>query len=137
MVDAAPWGVIVVLANEILHHDTETRLTDFTHLVASSISNVHARNNLIASRARVVTASDETRRRIERNLHDGIQQRVLAVGLDLRAVRAIPVDSPPGRGTTISIELPPRLADDRRAARALTPRPDLFYFRINRSTVGA
>ena len=88
MVEGALWGVIVVVADEILHDDTETRLTDFTHLVASSISNVQARNNLIASRARIVTASDETRRRIERNLHDGIQARVLALGLGLRAVRA-------------------------------------------------
>jgi signal transduction histidine kinase/Flp pilus assembly pilin Flp len=88
MVEGALWGVIVVVAGEILHEDTETRLTDFTHLVASSISNVQARNNLIASRARIVTASDETRRRIERNLHDGIQARVLALGLGLRAVRA-------------------------------------------------
>src|ERR1022692_3593978 len=98
MVEGALWGVIVVLAGEILHEDTETRLTDFTHLVASSISNVQAtrltdfthlvassisnvqaRNNLIASRARIVTASDETRRRIERNLHDGIQARGLAL----------------------------------------------------------
>jgi len=48
---------------------------------------VHARDSLIASRARIVTASDDTRRRIERNLHDGIQQRVVALGLGLRAVR--------------------------------------------------
>ena len=89
MVDGALWGVIVVLADEILRDDTETRLTDFTHLVASSISNVHARNNLVASRARIVTASDETRRRIERNLHDGIQQRIVALALNLRAVRAM------------------------------------------------
>lgn len=88
MVEGALWGVIVVLAGEILPDDTETRLTDFTHLVASSISNVQARNNLIASRARVVSASDETRRRIERNLHDGIQQRVVSLALSLRAVRA-------------------------------------------------
>jgi len=88
MVEGALWGVIVVLAEEILHEDTDTRLTDFTYLVASSISNVHARNNLIASRARIVTASDETRRRIERNLHDGIQQRVVSLTLSLRAVRA-------------------------------------------------
>ena len=86
-VDGALWGVIVLLADEILPDNTETRLTDFTHLVASSISNVHARNNLIASRARIVTASDETRRRIERNLHDGIQQRILTLGLNLRAVQ--------------------------------------------------
>jgi signal transduction histidine kinase len=88
MVDGEIWGVIVVLADKLLPADTETRLTDFTHLVASSISNVHARNSLIASRARIVTASDETRRRIERNLHDGIQQRVVAISLSLRAVRA-------------------------------------------------
>ena len=86
-VEGTLWGVIVVLADEILRDDTETRLTDFTHLVASSISNVQARNNLIASRARIVTASDETRRRIERNIHDGIQQRIVALGLNLRAVR--------------------------------------------------
>jgi signal transduction histidine kinase len=88
LVDGKPWGVIVVFADEPLPADTETRLTDFTHLVASSISNVHARDNLIASRARIVTASDETRRRIERNLHDGIQQRLLAITLSLRAVSA-------------------------------------------------
>lgn len=86
--DGTLWGVIVVLVDEILRDDTGTRLTDFTHLVASSISNVHARNNLIASRARIVTASDETRRRIERNLHDGIQQRVVSLTLSLRAVQA-------------------------------------------------
>ena len=88
IVEGALWGVIVVLAEKVLDDGTETRLTDFTHLVASSIAIVHARNLLIASRARLVSASDETRRRIERNLHDGIQQRLLALGLNLRAVRA-------------------------------------------------
>ncbi len=86
LVDGKPWGVIVVHTAEVLPADAETRLTDFTHLVASSISNVHARDNLIASRARIVTASDETRRRVERNLHDGIQQRLLALALSLRVV---------------------------------------------------
>jgi signal transduction histidine kinase len=87
LVEGGLWGVIVVLSEEILPADTETRLTDFTHLVAGSISNVQARKRLIASRARIVTAADETRRRIERNLHDGIQQRVVALGLGLRAAR--------------------------------------------------
>jgi signal transduction histidine kinase len=87
--------VIAVLAAEPLPPDIPTRLTDFTHLVASSISNVQARDNLIASRARIVAASDEIRRRIERNLHDGIQQRVLAVALNLRAVR-VGAELPPG-----------------------------------------
>jgi signal transduction histidine kinase/CheY-like chemotaxis protein len=94
-VDGGIWGVITVLAPEPLPPDIPTRLTDFTHLVASSISNVQARDNLIASRARIVAASDETRRRIERNLHDGIQQRVLAVALNLRAVR-VGAELPPG-----------------------------------------
>ena len=98
-VDGALWGVIVVLDEEILGDDTEVRLTDFTHLVASSIANVQARDNLIASRARIVAASDEARRRIERNLHDGIQQRVISLGLSLRAVRArfaLPPDAQAG-----------------------------------------
>jgi signal transduction histidine kinase len=88
LVDGEIWGVIAVLAPDPLPPHVPTRLTDFTHLVASSISNVHARDNLIASRARIVAASDETRRRIERNLHDGIQQRMVALALGLRAVQA-------------------------------------------------
>jgi signal transduction histidine kinase/DNA-binding NarL/FixJ family response regulator len=89
IVDGEIWGHIAAFAeaDEMLPAGCETHLADFTQLVASSISNVHARNNLIASRARIVTASDETRRRIERNLHDGIQQRMVALGLRLRAAR--------------------------------------------------
>lgn len=90
LVDGEIWGVIAALAPDSLPSDISTRLTDFTHLVASSISNVHARDNLIASRARIVAASDETRRRIERNLHDGIQQRMVALALSLRAVQVKP-----------------------------------------------
>lgn len=95
VVDGKLWGVLVVLADKRLSDDTETRLIDFTHLVASSIAIVQTRNDLIASRARIVTASDDARRRIERNLHDGIQQRVVSLGLSLRAVRtrsALPPD---------------------------------------------
>jgi signal transduction histidine kinase/CheY-like chemotaxis protein len=87
-VDGSLWGTIVALNSDELPSDAEARLTDFTHLVASSISNVHARDNLVASRARVVSASDDTRRRIERNLHDGVQQRMVALALSLRALRA-------------------------------------------------
>jgi signal transduction histidine kinase len=89
LVDGTIWGVISSFAEvgEPFPRDAEARLAGFTELVASAISNVHARNNLIASRARIVTASDETRRRVERNLHDGIQQRLVALGLKVRAVR--------------------------------------------------
>ena len=88
-------GVIIVWDDEMLPDDTETRLTDFTHLVASSVSNVAARDKLIASRARIVSATDETRRRIERNLHDGVQQRILAIAAPAGGARAVPA---PGRG---------------------------------------
>ena len=90
IVEGEIWGAVVVLAADRLPPDIENRVTDFSHLVASSISNVDARNKLIASRARIVAASDETRRRIERNLHDGVQQRLVALGLSLKAVRDQP-----------------------------------------------
>jgi signal transduction histidine kinase len=68
--------------------DTEARLTDFTELLATAIANAQSRGELAASRARIVAAADETRRRIERNLHDGAQQRLVSLGLELRAAQA-------------------------------------------------
>ena len=67
----------------------EPRLSEFTELVATAIANAESRAELAASRARVVAASDLTRRRIERNLHDGTQQRLISVGLQLRAAEAL------------------------------------------------
>jgi signal transduction histidine kinase len=66
----------------------EGRLTQFAELVATAIANADSRAELVASRARVVAAADETRRRIERDLHDGTQQRLVALALDLRAAAA-------------------------------------------------
>jgi signal transduction histidine kinase len=68
--------------------ESEARLASFTELAATAIANAHSRSALAASRARVVAAADETRRRIERDLHDGAQQRLVSLGLDLRAVQA-------------------------------------------------
>jgi hypothetical protein len=68
--------------------DTESRIADFAELVATSIANADARTELAASRARIVAASDETRRRLERDLHDGIQQRLVSLALTLRAAQA-------------------------------------------------
>jgi signal transduction histidine kinase len=69
----------------------EDRIAQFTDLVATAISNAQARADLAASRARTVAASDQTRRRIERDLHDGAQQRLVSLGLALRAAqRAVP-----------------------------------------------
>jgi signal transduction histidine kinase len=67
----------------------ERRMPDFTELLATAIANADSRAQLTASRARVVVAADETRRRIERDLHDGIQQRLVSLGLELRAAEAM------------------------------------------------
>jgi signal transduction histidine kinase len=66
----------------------EGRLSQFTELVGTAIANADARIELVASRARVVAAADKTRRRIERDLHDGTQQRLVSLALDLRAAEA-------------------------------------------------
>jgi signal transduction histidine kinase len=123
LVDGATWGAIVGLSAEPLPPDTENRLSDFTHLVAGSIATIQARNNLMASRARIVTASDETRRRIERNLHDGLQQRMVALGLSLRALRGTPdLDAAVStRLAEIGIELDGVLQDVRDFSRGLHP----------------
>jgi signal transduction histidine kinase len=67
---------------------TELRLAKFTELVATAIANADSRANLTASRARIVAAADEARRRIERDLHDGAQQRLVSLALELREVVA-------------------------------------------------
>ena len=68
--------------------DTEERVSDFADLVAAAIANAASRAELIASRARIVAAADDARRRIERNLHDGAQQQLIALALDARMAEA-------------------------------------------------
>jgi signal transduction histidine kinase len=70
----------------------EQRFAAFTELVATAISNAQARAELAASRLRVVAAADETQRQIERNLHDGTQQRLITLALKLQTLH----DSIPG-----------------------------------------
>jgi signal transduction histidine kinase len=83
------WGVMVVSSNaEPLPPDTEARLAGFTELAGTAIANVEAQEALTASRARIVATADATRRRIERDLHDGAQQRLVSLALDLRAAQA-------------------------------------------------
>ncbi len=53
--------------------DAEADLVSFTELVATAIANAESRSELAASRRRIVAASDQARRRIERDLHDGTQ----------------------------------------------------------------
>ena len=84
------WGVVALnsLRSEPFAQDTEARLEGFAELVATAIANAEARAELTASRARVIATADETRRRIERDLHDGVQQRLVTIGLQLRAAQA-------------------------------------------------
>jgi signal transduction histidine kinase len=88
-VEGGLWGVMAVgsLAGP-LPAGTEARLAGFTELAATAIANAQAQAALTASRGRIVATADATRRRIERNLHDGAQQRLVSLALDLRAAEA-------------------------------------------------
>ncbi|MEV0287678.1 MULTISPECIES: GAF domain-containing protein [unclassified Kribbella] len=83
------WGVIAVgsAGDKPAPSDTESRLADFTELVATAIANAGSQTELKASRARIVASADEARRRIERDLHDGAQQRLVTLALRLRAAQ--------------------------------------------------
>jgi signal transduction histidine kinase len=89
VVDNCLWGALAI-ASHIgpLPADTEPRMVDFTELIGTAIVNTETRAQLLASRARVVAAADETRRRIERDLHDGTQQQLVALAVALRAAEA-------------------------------------------------
>jgi signal transduction histidine kinase len=88
-VDGRLWGTIAVGSGQgPPPADTEERMTQFTDLVATAIANAQNRAELITSRARIVAAADEARRQIERDLHDGAQQGLVALSLRLRAAAA-------------------------------------------------
>jgi signal transduction histidine kinase len=96
VVEGRLWGAMSVSSfNELLPVDTERRLEKFTELLATAIANAESRSELAASRRRIVAASDEARRRIERDLHDGTQQRLVSLEM---AVRAAEADIPADRG---------------------------------------
>jgi signal transduction histidine kinase len=83
------WGVMVVLSREEpLSADTEARLAAFTELVATAIANAEAQAALAASRARMVAAADAARRRVESELHEGVQRRLLSLDQQIRAAQA-------------------------------------------------
>jgi signal transduction histidine kinase len=93
-VEGRLWGVMLVESRaEPLPAGTEMRLAGFTELAGTAIANAEAQDALTASRARIVATADATRRRIERNLHDGAQQHLVSLALDLRAAQAA---APPG-----------------------------------------
>ena len=90
------WGAVIVSSvdPDPFPPGDEQRLADFAELAAQALANAHAHQELAASRARIVEAADAERRRLERNLHDGAQQRLvslsLLLGLVARCVDADP-----------------------------------------------
>jgi signal transduction histidine kinase len=89
VVEGRLWGAMnVASTDEVLPFGLEGRLGKFTELLATAIANAESRSELAASRRRIVAASDEARRRIERDLHDGTQQRLVSLGLAARTAEA-------------------------------------------------
>jgi signal transduction histidine kinase len=125
LVEGRLWGAMVVLsAAGPLPPGTEERMVGFTELVATAIANAESRAELAASRARVVAAADETRRRLERDLHDGAQQRLVSLALRLRtAATAIPpdLDGVHGELADVGRELDAVLDDLRELSRGIHP----------------
>ncbi|MET0456093.1 MAG: ATP-binding protein [Mycobacterium sp.] len=97
IVDGRRWGFVMVgmSKTEPLPPDTESRIGDFADLVSTAVANAQTRAELTASRIRIVKAADDARRRIERDLHDGAQQRLVSLGLELRLLEA---STPPELG---------------------------------------
>jgi signal transduction histidine kinase len=91
IVEGRLWGLMAAASCQEppLPADTEARLASFTELVATAIANAESRGALAASRARIVAAADESRRRIERDLHDGTQQQLVSLMLELRSAQAM------------------------------------------------
>ncbi len=85
VVEGELWGAMTTGSRERpLAAGMEHRLADFTELVATAISNLQARTELAASRARIAAAADEERRRVVRDLHDGAQQRIVQTVMTLK-----------------------------------------------------
>ena len=84
-------------SDEGLPEGLEQRLCDFAELAAQALANADAYEKLAASRARLVEVGDAERMRLERNLHDGAQQRFVSVALGLRMVGSEARKRPAGR----------------------------------------
>jgi signal transduction histidine kinase len=109
-VEGRIWGVMLAAtqrSDDPFPTGAEERLSAFTELVATAIANAEGKSELAASRRRIVAAADEARRRIERDLHDGIQQRLIALTFSARAM----MRRPPGELPEMAAELSEGLRD--------------------------
>jgi signal transduction histidine kinase len=120
------WGALVAAAqrDEPLAPGSERRLADFAELVAQALANADAYTKLAASRIRIVEAADTERRRLERNLHDGAQQRLVSLALKLRLITASLPENPGSAKALLAeadSELDHALAELRELARGIHP----------------
>jgi len=120
------WGTLLVASTrpEPLGPEAEQRLIDFTELIALALESAQARTDLTESRARIVSAGDAARRRLERNLHDGAQQRLVSISLQLRLAQQRLVEQPDSALPLIASaaeELRLALEELRELARGLHP----------------
>jgi len=124
--DGGLWGAVVVSSTQrhAFAPAAEHRIAAFTELVAQALANAEAREQLAASRARVVQAGDAERKRLERNLHDGAQQRLVALAIGLRIADRLIADDPARAHEALERageELAATLAELRELARGLHP----------------
>lgn len=118
------WGAVGIASAEPLPADTEARLGAFCELVSLAVASAQAREDLSASRARLVKAGDEQRRKLERNLHDGAQQRLVSLALTLRLARRQLETDPAAAALSLegaANELDHALEELRELARGLHP----------------
>jgi signal transduction histidine kinase len=89
IVEDLVWGALLLAAfgGERLPADAEVRLTEFAQLASLALASADARERLLESRERLVRTADAERKRLERNLHDGAQQRLVAARLTLGMLR--------------------------------------------------
>jgi signal transduction histidine kinase len=122
VVEGRLWGTVTVSSSaKPLPADTEQRLEKFTDLVATAIANAESKSELAASRRRIVAAADEARRRIERDLHDGIQQRLIALTFRARAMTRRPPDELAGIAAELAEGLKDASDELREVSRGIHP----------------
>src|SRR5262249_7847848 len=125
-VEGRLWGAIVASSGRPYSFppDTEERVASFAELVADALASADAREKLAASRARIVAAGDAERRRLERNLHDGAQQRLVSLALALGEIETeVGIDPQSARRLLASAreELALALDELRELARGIHP----------------
>ncbi len=123
-VSGVPWGAIAIAARSLLPADSEARLMGFCELASLAVASAQAREDLQSSRTRLVMTGDEQRRKLERNLHDGAQQRLVSLALTLRLARSKLETDPASLGSILAgaaTELDLALEELRELARGLHP----------------